>query len=211
MGHTKTVCCNTGLVHLFAKEWTDLVQQRRGLTQALRSYLQTDSCVEGVPHEVRGLNRHLDLLADAYVALVKEELSGHDSARTSMRCMRATALVFSDMWRLPAALQSEHFQGDHALEIGNSTASPAANVAFLEKLVEEYSGVSPDSPTATEVVDSARVLSEAYVKACAEYEAVLQQPEVSVVKHHASLISDIVKQMLALLRKRSTNPILFSC
>lgn len=201
MGWTKTICCNTRKIHLFSEEWADLVQQRDGLKKECLKYLGGKACVAGVPDVVAGINPHVDLLAQAYVALVKEELTGHADQETSMRCMHATALVFSDMWWFPASLVSRYSERNDALDVVNRTGESATDPEALKLLVEAYENtdVSAKSDTAAEVLDTAQVLSDTYVKAFAEFQTSLESPEISVVTHHASLIADVVEQMMALL------------
>ena len=108
-------------------------------------------------------------------------------------------MVFSDMWWLPSCLESELLQKDDALDVASQTGSAATDSELLKKLIETYSHVSFDSNPANDVLKTAQVLAESYVKAYAEYQAALKQTEISVVHHHASLIADLVEQMLALL------------
>ena len=56
MGWTKTICCHTRKIHLFAEEWADLVQQRDGLKKECLKYLDGKACLAGVPDVVAGIN-----------------------------------------------------------------------------------------------------------------------------------------------------------
>lgn len=199
MGYTKTVCCNVRPERPRAQEWVESEKQRADLIQTLRAYLNDDPCVAGAAKDVAKVNPHVDLLAKAYVALVKEEISGHSSRASGMRCMRATALVFSDMWRLPASLDSTLLESDDELDVALAGGQSATDPKLLKKLIKAYAKVKINKGPVSQVLEAAEVLSASYARAFCEFQAALQNDDISVVYHHASLIADLIEQMHHLL------------
>ena len=199
MGYTKTVCCNVRPERPRNEEWEEAEKQRENLIQTLRAYLNDEPCVAGASKDIAKVNPHVNLLAKAYVALVKEEISGHKSRASGMRCMRATALVFSDMWRIPANLDSKLLEGDDVLDISLKGGQSATDTKLLKKLIKAYAKVKIKKGATSQVLEAAEVLSESYARAYSEFQAALQNDDISVVYHHASLIADLIEQMHNLL------------
>lgn len=199
MGYTKTVCCNVRPERPRAQDWVESEKQRADLIQTLRAYLNDDPCVAGASKSIVDVNPHVDLLAKAYMALVKEEILGHKSRVSGMRCMRTTALVFSDMWRIPATLESKLLENDDVLDVSHKRADTATDTTLLKKLINSYSKVKIEKGPTQQVYEAAEVLAESYARAFSEFQAALQNNDISVVYHHASLIADLIEQMHSLL------------
>lgn len=198
MGHTKTICCTVKRDR--PQAWESVRRERIALKESLEKYLAEDACVKHVPRVTRGLDSHVDTLADGYVALIHEEVVGHKDRVASVRSMRAFALVFAEMWRLPASQMSSLYDRTDEFSIENPSAKSASLVRLdsLARLSTKHEKAVVSSPEQAEALAVAKVFADAYIKASAEFHAALQGDNLFVVKHHGTLLGDLLEQMLQL-------------
>lgn len=198
MGHTKTICCNTRPnVDELRLEWSRIRSARQALMVRLEQYLAEEACVPGAPKNARGADAYLDLVGDAYLALLKEELAGHGDDVGSIRSMKAIGAICMELIRFPTQFGNEHFEREDHLSI-EPNSGPGCDAGRLQRLVEFHAKTTIEGEIENEALKFGALLIGSFTKAFAESHAALNSGDANVVKHHLTLMGDIVEELVRL-------------
>lgn len=183
------------------EQWNALQRRRVATTARLREYLSEEACVAGVPVDVTGLNPYADQLGQAFLSLVKCEMAGHSDALESLRCMRAIAVVLSEMLRIiPKSVSPALARDDDYSLLLDEQRSARLRINDLEEFNSRASHIRVTDPSYSETMALAELLAKAYPKACAEYERSLEAGDVPSCIHHAAIVADQFSEMLDVLQ-----------
>lgn len=210
MGHTVSFCRQfrgKGFV-----SFDELQRKRKELTGILSQYLEAKPCVAGSPEVVEGINVYADSLAQHYVTLLKSEITGHGGDKTeSLASMAALGIVFSEMWgEANAALNQNQEILNHPFMVGykqtlernrlldiSSIQALAANEVQCAKIPAEH----------IETYNYGSLLARGYCKALTELQSCASGNDKAIIKHHASLVGDLMDEMLDLVQYLSPDNI----
>lgn len=203
MGHTATFCRQfrgKGFVNF------DVLQRKRKeLTGILGHYLEAKPCVAGSPEVVEGINPYADSLAQHYVTLLRSEITGHGGNKTeSLASMAALSIVFSEMWsEASAALNQNQEILKHPFMVGYKqtlTKNRLLDISSIQALAssEEQRAKIPEEHL--ETYNYGSILARGYCKALTELQSCASGNDQAIIKHHASLIRDLMDEMLDLVQ-----------
>lgn len=203
MGHTKTICCQVRTINAekYNLEWENIRQERRALIAALDEYCEGDACVPGVATMSLSTDHpDVDLMTSAYVAMIKTELAGHADDVESIRSMKAFALLFTELLGLPASHIPQSIERNDQFSIGNRVGNGrhVVNLSDYQPIIAASKDMRFEGEAEQESVRLAELLASSYNKSYLEYIASYGVENIKVVKHHLTLISDLVDQMMRL-------------
>jgi hypothetical protein len=198
MGHTVTICRQfrgKGFVN-----FDELQQKRKELTEILIHYLEEKPCIAGSPEVFEGVNSYADSLAQHYVTLLKSEITGHRGDKAeSLASMAALGMVFSEMWgEAYAALNKNQEIISHPFMVGYKQTSERNRLLDIS-LIQAVSAI--------EAQRTKILLARSYCKALTELQSCASGNEKSIIKHHTSLVGDLMDEMLNLVQYLSQNNI----
>lgn len=195
MGYTKTIrqCQRPRGMDL-----DQLIAHRAQLRESLQEYLANDACVEGAPASAEGLDKYADLLVEAFTGIVALELGGHESHEDSYQTMASFAAVFAELWRIPAMAGPSRLR-PLVTDVPVS-ATEFVMTEAVQRLVDRANAVKVTDADHEEALTLASLLAKSYLKALAELREALKGNDLFVIKHHGSLVGDLLDEMLELVQ-----------
>ena len=202
MGHTVTFCRVKPDPNFI--RFGEILRKRTDLYGVAKIYLQEDGCVEGTPTTIAGINPYSDMIGQYYLALLKSELSSYGGEEIeSLAAMKAMSLVFSEMW----AEASELLEGNKHLAKFDVALIPLGesrqrrlDVSRLEIVIDKMNSQRNISAEHQFTYDYGDLLVKSYSKALVELKLCAMGDDISIIKHHASLLGDLLDEMLDLVQ-----------
>lgn len=210
MGHTVTICRQfrgKGFVN-----FDELQQKRKELTEILIHYLEEKPCIAGSPEVFEGVNSYADSLAQHYVTLLKSEITGHGGDKAeSLASMAALGMVFSEMWgEAYAALNKNQEIINHPFMAGykqTSERNRILDISLIQALAAIEAQRTKIPMQHVETYNYGSLLARSYCKALTELQSCALGNDKSIIKHHTSLVGDLMEEMLNLVQYLSQNNI----
>ena len=178
-----------------------LAAQRVRLRHALGVYLSDAACVEGTPADLDMAMPEAALLSRAYVNLVHSELAQHDGdAVASTQSLVLLGQLFACLWLVPSQLQVSSIRVEQGPLIGENLKSALRVLPeFLQSESEKLRRPPLKELVSEEIVNTAKLLGQAYVKGCVELSVAVAGQQKAVIRHHAALVGDVAQQMIELV------------
>lgn len=202
MGHTALFCAGRNVRP--DPDFSKVLKRRTALYGVLKTYLQEDACVKGTPTTIAGVNPYSDVLGQFYLALIKSELSSHGGEEIeSLVSMQAMSLVFSELWAEPSELlkDNKHLA---KLDIGliplGESRQRRLDVSRLAIVIDKMNSQRSISTEHQFTYDYGDLLIKSYSKALVELKTCATGDDISIIKHHASLLGDLLDEMLDLVQ-----------
>ncbi len=203
MGHTRTFCPICRKIPEF-RSFGKILEKRTTLYGITKTYLQEDGCVEGTPTKIVGINPYSDMLGQYYLALLKSELSSHGGDEIeSLASMKGMSLIFSEMW----AEASEALEGnkhidnfDLALIALGEPRQRRLDISRLDTVISKMNSQRSISDEDQFTYDYGDLLVNSYSKALVELQLCAKGDDISIIKHHCSLLGDLLDEMLDLVQ-----------
>jgi hypothetical protein len=178
--------------------------KRRNMRVSLKQYLHKVPVMEGVPGNLAEYVPTVARLAEAYRRLVHaQEVHRADDGQATAWAVWACGPLFAEIWNTACSFQIGAQAGPaSALACAESGAvEEAQRIARICEFTSELPQHDVEDWLAQETIATANLLSEAYVKASAEFKAGCQMPRQDplVLRHHAWLQAEIVSDMLTIL------------
>jgi hypothetical protein len=203
MGHTVTLC-RRRIPDINSIRFGEILKKRMALYGVAKTYLQEDGCVKGTPAIITGINPYCDMLGQYFLALLKSELSSHGGDEIeSLASMKAMSLVFSEMW----AEASELLEGNKHLAKFDVAFIPLGesrqrrlDVSRLEIIIDKINSQRSISDENQFTYDYGDLIVKSFSKALVELKLCAMDDDISIIKHHASLLGDLLDEMLDLVQ-----------
>lgn len=166
----------------------------------MQRYLSEPACVDGAPQMARLGGRYVDDLSQAIVSIIKEEVFNHRSGdRHNIASMSSFASIYTEMWRIAASYNPEFLkdQPDRVF-LKVIPDNELIDRDALSRMNERWSQRLGDSDDEKEFIELVQMTSDGYLKALAELEISLDEPDPPIIKHHGALLGDILQELIAL-------------
>jgi|GEM_PF-5891557 len=202
MGHTATIC--RIIRPPFVNRFSEISKKRTALYGVLKKYLEEDACVEGTPKTIAGINPYADMLGQYFLAILHSELSAHrGDGIESLASMKAMSIVFSEMWAEASEfleVNKDLAKFDVALIPLGASRQRRLDVTRLEKVIEKLNGQRTIAVEHQFTFDFGNMLVKSYSKGLVELNLSAKGDDISIIKHHASLLGDLLDEMLDLVQ-----------
>lgn len=210
MGHTVTFCRVKKIPEFISFE--EILKKRIALYGSAKMYIQEDGCVEGTPTTIEGINPYSDMLGQYYLAILKSELSSHGGDEIeSLASMKAMSLVFSEMWAEASELleDNKHLaKFDVALIPLGEFRQRRLDLTRLQLVIDKMNSQRTISAEHKFSYDYGDLLVKSYCKALVELKLCAMGDDITIIKHHASLLGDLLDEMLDLVQYlQADNPL----
>jgi len=179
-----------------------IILYRRSLRNSMRRYVEKIPYIDGVSENAADKYPFLRILAGAYVNLVRGELAQHNNDPSDALW---TGLVFgplfSEIWQTACSLPLTGLKIPTSIPVfqGADPAQQEQRVRWLLEFSEQLPSYELEDWIAIETFETAEILARAYEKAFIELATVCAQSEAMTIRHHASLLAEIVTDMLNLV------------
>lgn len=205
MGHTVTFC-RMRRPNLAGNLTRDALRRhRQELTEILKTYLESPLCVNGVMTQIEGTNPYADALARYYMTFLTSEIVGHGGDKLeSIASMAGLGLVFSEMWAQASdVLYGNSEIKNHLLLTGKISIRQREPLFEIDRLAANADVDTLPADIPAGLAPEYRLgffLSRAYCKALVELQYCSIDEDCAMIKHHASLLGDLMDEMLDLVQ-----------
>jgi hypothetical protein len=198
MGRSATLCRQKNEKD-FHPAWETVREHRQQLNENLAQYLQDEACVEGVSKSIRGNNAYLDLLSEAYVSVLVEELENTKSG-FDINSTVSFAIIYTELWRQATLIDFTNGTASAGVGWMSISNSPTSFVETdqLQALNRRWGNWQGNEIENAYLLLLARNLANAYLKAYEECRVAAQQGDPGLVRHHVFVLGDILHEMLNL-------------
>jgi hypothetical protein len=175
--------------------------KRRNMRVALKNYLHKTPLIAEVTGDLPDYVPSAFSLAESYRALVKAQHVPHQQHEPSQEGTEfVLGALFAEIWNTATRMQLLSPDLTSSLrDCATGDTDDDRRVGGICAFAKSLPTVEVEDWLAQETIATANLLSEAYVKAFAEWKAVRENKrDLIIVKHHATILFELVSDMLSL-------------
>lgn len=179
-----------------------IVLFRRSLRASTIRYIEKVPSIPGVPADLEKHFPAVSMLGHAYVKLVRGELAHHNGDKiAALWTGLLFGPLFAQIWATASAVSLEGVKVPDVIHSfrGADAKAQKTNAAWISEFAASLPSYHLEDWIALETLETAEILSRAYLKAFAEFSVAAQQSDVIVLRHHSALLAEIIGDMLNLV------------